>query len=325
MPLLLRVDAHDLVAKVAVLAAHVGEGVVLVVVRVLPGVGRRDVVPVPGGGVDVGIVHPVPLPVHDVVADLHVLEDLGRREGGGAGNPRRAPARGQQQHPAQDRQPAVHRDHALDVAAVAVAEVGHTRSRIASSSAPIASSCSAREPRQRVRVLLACRRGGWLWQCSSRSLCRSKLDLDSRPQGALTQVRTISFSVSCTLAGAQVTHGARAQPADAGVADPHAAAEGQACARLLAGAPESACRHRSRPRRRWLRKRTRPPAAVAPAPPTIGWKRSIASLAGVSLAPASARAARRASRRAPRRRRRGRASRGKRDRGPPARGAPARR
>ena len=81
MPGLVRVDPHDLVAEVLVLAADVGVGVVDVVVRVLPRLRGRGGVPVPGGGVDLGIVHPVPLAVHDVVADLHVLEDLGGRVG----------------------------------------------------------------------------------------------------------------------------------------------------------------------------------------------------------------------------------------------------
>ena len=90
MPLLVRVDAHDLVAEIAVLAADVGERVVLVVVRVLPGVGRRGRVPVPALGVDVRVVHPVPLPVHDVVADLHVLEDLGQRQHRRAAQPQPA-------------------------------------------------------------------------------------------------------------------------------------------------------------------------------------------------------------------------------------------
>ena len=80
VPWLVRVDAHDLIAQIAILAADVGEGVVLVVVRMPPGVGRRGRVPVPALRVDVGVVHPVPLPVHHVVADLHVLEDLGERQ-----------------------------------------------------------------------------------------------------------------------------------------------------------------------------------------------------------------------------------------------------
>jgi hypothetical protein len=124
VPLLVRVDAHDLVAEIAVLAADVRVGVVDVVVRVLPRLGGRSRVPVPGRGGDLGVVHPVPLAVHDVVADLHVLEDLGHGEQGGAGEPGRPVARAEQQHAPEHHEPAVHLDHAHDVAPVAVAELG---------------------------------------------------------------------------------------------------------------------------------------------------------------------------------------------------------
>jgi hypothetical protein len=73
---------------------------------------------------DLGIVHPVPLAVHDVVADLHVLEDLGHGEQRGAGKPGGPAARGEQQDAPEHHEPAVHLDHAYDVAPVAVAELG---------------------------------------------------------------------------------------------------------------------------------------------------------------------------------------------------------
>ena len=103
VPLLMRVDPHDLVAEVLVLAADVRVGVVDVVVRVLPRLGGRCGVPVPGRRVDLGVVHPVPLAVEDVVADLHVLEDLGRRVRGRAGHPGGPVARAEQQHAARAR------------------------------------------------------------------------------------------------------------------------------------------------------------------------------------------------------------------------------
>jgi hypothetical protein len=62
--------------------------------------------------------------VHDVVADLHVLEDLGQREDRGPGDGRRREPRADQQRPAGDLEPALGRDHSLDVRAVALAEVG---------------------------------------------------------------------------------------------------------------------------------------------------------------------------------------------------------
>lgn len=69
------------------------------------------------------VVHPVPLAVHDVVADLHVLEDLGRRQGRGAADGKRAEARQQQADAADHGEPPLHLDHRLDVAAVAFAEL----------------------------------------------------------------------------------------------------------------------------------------------------------------------------------------------------------
>ena len=123
-PGLVRVDAHDLVAEIAVETADVGEGVVLVVVGVPPRVGRGGGVPVPGLGVDVGIVHPVPLAVHDVVADLHVLEDLRERQRGGAGEPQRPFARTEQQRAGGEHEVTVKLDRRADVARVALAEVG---------------------------------------------------------------------------------------------------------------------------------------------------------------------------------------------------------
>ena len=125
VPFLVRVDAHDLVAEIAVLAADVGERVVLVVVRVPPRVGRRGGVPVPVLGVDVGVVHPVPLPVHHVVADLHVLEDLGQRQRRRAGQPQRLARREPiSSARAAEHELAVQLDRAADVARVALAEVG---------------------------------------------------------------------------------------------------------------------------------------------------------------------------------------------------------
>ena len=123
VPFLVRVDPHDLVAEVAVLAQDVGVGVVDVVVGVLPRLRGGRGVPVPVQGVDLGIVHPVPLAVHDVVADLHVLQDLAQRQQRGAGDPRGFVARGDQQQAAEHDEPAVHLDHARDVAPVAIAEV----------------------------------------------------------------------------------------------------------------------------------------------------------------------------------------------------------
>ena len=124
VPFLVRVDPHDLVPQVAVLAADVRERVVLVIVRMTPRVRRRGGVPIPVLGVDVGVVHPIPLPVHHVVADLHVLEDLRHRQRGRAAEPQRPVARADQHRAGGQHQLTVQLDRGADVARVAVAELG---------------------------------------------------------------------------------------------------------------------------------------------------------------------------------------------------------
>ncbi len=89
MPRLLRDDPHGAEADVAVLAENVGIGVVHVVVRVLPLLGGAGRVPLPGGGVDLGIAHPVPLPVQYVMTDFHVIQDFGGGQHRGARRPGR--------------------------------------------------------------------------------------------------------------------------------------------------------------------------------------------------------------------------------------------
>ena len=96
VPLLLGVDAHDLVAQVLVQPEDVRVRVVDVVVGVLPRLLGGGGVPVPVRGVDDRVVHPVPLAVHHVVADLHVLQDLGRAQRRRAQDPHRLVLRGQQ-------------------------------------------------------------------------------------------------------------------------------------------------------------------------------------------------------------------------------------
>ena len=125
-PLLVLVDAHDAVAEVVVLADDVGEVVVELVVRDLPLLGRRGVVPLPGRRVDLRVAHPVPLAVEDVVADLHVVEDLGHRQAGGADDPGRREDREQQHGAAAQLDAALGLDDLADVLRVArAAAVDH--------------------------------------------------------------------------------------------------------------------------------------------------------------------------------------------------------
>ncbi len=111
VPLLPRIDTHDLVPEILVLAANIGVSVMHIVVRVLPRVRGGGGIPVPHGRMDLRIVHPVPLTVHDVVADLHVLEDLRDPEAGGARQPGRLAGGSEQQHPSRDQQLALGCDH----------------------------------------------------------------------------------------------------------------------------------------------------------------------------------------------------------------------
>src|SRR6185312_280658 len=71
---------------------------------------------------DFGIVHPIPLAVHHVVADLHVLDDLGQAKRRGTGPPRRALGAGRQNGPAGHLEAALSGDGAADVAGIAFAE-----------------------------------------------------------------------------------------------------------------------------------------------------------------------------------------------------------
>ncbi len=95
----------------------------LEVVCVLPRPGGRGGVPFPGGRVDVRVAHPVPLPVHDVVPELHVLDHLRERERDGARRERRPVARAEQQRAAGELQRALRLDDASHVRRVARAEV----------------------------------------------------------------------------------------------------------------------------------------------------------------------------------------------------------
>jgi hypothetical protein len=121
VPLLILGDPQDAVADIVVLADHVGERVVQEVVRVLPLLGRAGGVPLPGAGVDLRVVHPVELAVHDVVADLHVFQDLPGREHRRPGNPGRGKHAGEQCDPASDHQTPLDVDHPPDVGRVLLA------------------------------------------------------------------------------------------------------------------------------------------------------------------------------------------------------------
>ena len=121
LPGLVTGDPQGAVAHVVVHAEDVGVLVVLKVVGGSPVLGRPTHVPFPCRGVDLGIVHPVPLAVHDVVADLHVLDDLGQTQRHGSRPPCRAFRATGQHEPAGYLESALRGDGAADVARVALA------------------------------------------------------------------------------------------------------------------------------------------------------------------------------------------------------------
>src|ERR1700744_5494916 len=87
LPRLVTGDAHNAVTEVVVDADDVGEHVMAVVVGVSPLRGQPCHVPLPSGGVNFGVVHPIPLTVADIVPQLHVLYALGCAQGAGSDRP----------------------------------------------------------------------------------------------------------------------------------------------------------------------------------------------------------------------------------------------
>ena len=141
-PLLVLAHPQDAVADVAVHADDVGVGVVHVVVRVPPLVARAGGVPLEAAAGDRRVAHPVVLAVHDVVADLHVVQDLRQRQHRGA----REPGRRQDAANSRPRPPTSRARWALMTRRMYVASRSPrsaiTRSLMASSSRPNASACS---------------------------------------------------------------------------------------------------------------------------------------------------------------------------------------
>ena len=115
---------QDPVADVAVLADDVRVRVVHVVVGVAPLVARARRVPLESLAGQLGVLHPVVLAVHHVVADLHVVEDLRQREGGDAAEPGGRQEREEEQPAAGDLERPLRLDHVADVLGVALAAVG---------------------------------------------------------------------------------------------------------------------------------------------------------------------------------------------------------
>src|ERR1700743_1031739 len=114
-PWLVTGDAHDAVTEVVVDADNVGEHVMAVVVRVPPLRGQPGHVPLPGGGMNFGIVHPIPLTVADIVAQLHVLDALGRGQRASSDRPSGPGSAGADHDTGAQIEAALNSDGALDI------------------------------------------------------------------------------------------------------------------------------------------------------------------------------------------------------------------
>ena len=265
VPALVLVDAHDPVAEVVVAADHVRVRVVELVVRVLPQVGRRGVVPLPGGRVDLRVAHPVPLAVHDVVADLHVLEDLRDGQAGGADEPRGREQREEQDGAAGQLELALDVDDAADVGGVALAAAGE---------APARGWRRARGRGPRCPRRSGARWGRGLLLDGGHGGSFSEFDVAGAGGGgdAGLDEHAVAGDAVVSVAVAQVADGALAQRRDAAEADAHPAARRH--------------EHAGAPRRRraaaWRRRRRRSTSlelnvTVPPSPvtTTVGRKRSV--------------------------------------------------
>ena len=123
-PPLVFAHPQDAVADVAVHADDVGVGVVHVVVRVTPLVGRAGSVPFELLARQRRVAGPVVLAVHDVVADLHVVEDLRQPQHRGTREPEGREDAAEQQCASGDLQTALRLDDPANVGGVALAEIG---------------------------------------------------------------------------------------------------------------------------------------------------------------------------------------------------------
>ena len=175
---------------------------------------------------NVGIVHPIPLAVHHVVADLHVLQDLGHPQTRGAEDPRGFGSRTQQQDTTGHHDLTLHRDDLLDVGAVPVAEVGEhfvvNRVQFFTQFFPLLFSQVGERA---------------FWTLQSRSHCgsfRSQFKFDVAFGGVDADPHFLLGGFA-DVTGAQVAQLARFERADAGVTDPDSAAERELQTGILAG------------------------------------------------------------------------------------------
>ena len=122
LPLLIAADTDDAEPEVFVHPDHVGEYVMPVVVRIPPLRGGADHVPLPRIGVDLRVVHPIPLPVGDVVTELHIVDAFGGEQRRRADSPPDFAPAAENGQPGGDFEASLKTYDALDVCAVLGAE-----------------------------------------------------------------------------------------------------------------------------------------------------------------------------------------------------------
>ncbi len=215
MPLHVIAQAQDGIAVVAVLANHVGVGVMFVVVGTPPGITCAYGIPLIGLGMQCRIVHPVVLAVHHVVADFHILDDLGKPQGGGGGHEHWRNEAEWHHHPPCHFQAPVQADNLADVAGIPFAEIGED---LITNGVQVFFQFVELGFCQFLHDVLLVQRMVWL--CTTVLL---KLDVD-RPFGYRNAELDFLFTGAGGRAGEAVNYGAAGFGAAALVADAHAAA-----------------------------------------------------------------------------------------------------
>ena len=124
LPALLGKQPHHAITNVIIHTQHIGPGVVHMVVGVPPEVARPGDIPLIAAPGKLGVIHPVVLAVHDVMPQLHILQNLAQAQQQGAEQPgRRKPTKHQQATSTPAAEP--HRcANATDIAGVRLAKIG---------------------------------------------------------------------------------------------------------------------------------------------------------------------------------------------------------
>src|SRR5271166_4316669 len=192
---------------------------VCVCVCVLPLHARRGGVPLPFGGMDLRVVQPIPLAVHDVVPEFQVLDDLRDTKQGGPGDPGDlVPAR-QQGNSTTDHQATLQLDGPAHVPGIALApgllDIGSDRVQFAAQ-------------------FLDVRLGEVYILADVGDGHAALLNVDGAVAGCCGDAGLDSIAGAVLSSGPQIAHVARFQRQYTGLADAHSASERHLDAELLA-------------------------------------------------------------------------------------------